>query len=75
MRGGFQVVQGSVASSAERGAASLTAKGLDPLGMAMLAITNQGMDLSIGDPAVRALLIGTGEAFGVHPSGALPADF
>ena len=32
LRGGFQSVQGRVASSAERGAAGLTAKGLDPLG-------------------------------------------
>ncbi len=31
VRGGFQTVQGSVASSTERGAAGLTAKGLDPV--------------------------------------------
>ena len=31
VRGGFQTVQGSVASSTEGGAAGLTAKGLDPL--------------------------------------------
>ena len=41
---GFQTVQGSVASGTERGAASLTAKGLDPLGTAMLAISNQRVD-------------------------------
>jgi hypothetical protein len=41
MRGGFQTVQGSVAPSSERGAAGLTAKGLDPLGMAMRAIPKE----------------------------------
>jgi hypothetical protein len=38
LRGGFQTVQGSVASSRESGAAGLTAEGLDPLSMAMRAI-------------------------------------
>src|SRR6516165_8791128 len=40
---GFQAVQGRVASSTERRAAGLTAKRLDPLGLAMLAISDQGM--------------------------------
>jgi hypothetical protein len=53
----------------------LTAKGLDALGMAMLAIPNQRVDVSIGDPEVRALLIGTGEAFGGYPLGGSPAAF
>jgi len=69
MRGGFQTVEGCVAPGSERAAAGLTAKGLDLLGMAMLAIPDEGMDVRIGDPEVGALLIGTGEAFGVYPLG------
>jgi hypothetical protein len=38
---GFQMVQGSVASSAEGGAASLTPERLDVLGLAMFAIAKK----------------------------------
>ena len=72
---GFQTIQGRVASGTEGGAAGLAAKGLDALGMAMLAIANQRMDVSVGDPEVQALLVGTGEALGVHPLGCSPAAF
>src|SRR5215469_2107498 len=41
VRRSFQTVQGSVTSSTERGAAGLTTKRLDALGMAMRAIANQ----------------------------------
>ena len=41
----------------------------------MGAIANEGVDPSIGDPGVRALLVGTRKALGVDPSGALPGDF
>ncbi len=75
VRGGFQTVQGRVAPGSERGMAGLTAERLDLLSTTVLAIANQSMDLSIGDAEVGALLIGTGEAGGVHPSGALPAGF
>jgi len=75
LRGGFQTIQGSVASSTESGAAGLTAKGLDPLGMAMLAIPNQGMNVSVCDAGVGALSVGTGEALCVHPLGCSPATF
>jgi len=68
-------VQGSVASSAERGAALLTAKGLDALGLAMLAIAHQRMKVRIGVLEVPALPVRTSEAFGVDPDGALPAGF
>lgn len=44
---GFQMVQRSIVSSAERGAASLTAECLDPLRLTVLAIANESMDLSI----------------------------
>ena len=60
--GGFQAIQGRVPSSAERGAARLTAKRLNALVLAMLAIPDQRVDLSIGDPTIHALLIGAGVA-------------
>jgi len=62
--GGFQTVQGGMAPSGECGVAGLTAKRLDPLSMAMGAIPDQGMDSSVCDPGVQALLVGTGEALG-----------
>jgi hypothetical protein len=62
--GRFQSVQGRVTSCAERGAARLAAEGLDGLCTAMLAIPDEGVELSIGVPEVGVLLIRTGEAFG-----------
>ena len=73
--GGFQMVQRSVASSTERGVAGLTPKGLDLLNATMRAIANQSMNLSIGDPAIRALRVGTGKALGVHADGVLLGGF
>ncbi len=61
--------------SSERHAAGLTAKRLDPLGMAMRAIPNQGVNVSVCDPGVRALLVGTGEALGIHPFRCAPPAF
>ena len=58
----FQTIQGGVASGSERHVASLAAKRLDALGLAMRAIPDQGVDMSICDPGVRAQLVGTGEA-------------
>src|SRR5712692_11025804 len=55
--------------------AGLTAQCLDPLSMAMGAIPDQGVNVSICDAGVRALLVGTGEALGVHPLGRSPAAF
>ena len=69
VRGGLQTIQRGVSSRTERRAARLTANGLDRLGTAMRAITNQRVDLSIGDGEVRALPIGTGKALGIHPIG------
>jgi len=56
VRGGFQTVQGRVASSAERGAARRTSKRLDRFSAAMLAIADQGVDVSFSVPEVRATL-------------------
>ena len=47
----------------------------DLLGMTMLAIANQRVDLGIGDPAIRALRVGTGKALGVHALGCSSAAF
>jgi hypothetical protein len=41
-----------MAPSTERGVASRTSKGLDPLDMAMPAISDEGVDLSIADAEV-----------------------
>jgi hypothetical protein len=73
--GGFQTVQGRVASSTERGVAGLTAKGLDALGTAMFAISDQGMNVSIGNPEVRAAVVGTSETLGVYAFGGSPPAF
>ncbi len=71
---GFQTIQRGVASGTERGSAGRTSKGLYALGLAMLAISDQRVDLSIGDPGVWALLVGTGETLGVYAFGSsLPA--
>jgi hypothetical protein len=75
LRGSFQTVQGSGAPGSEGGAASETSKGLDALGTAMLAISDEGVDVSIGDPEVRASLVGTGEALGLYPLGCSSAAF
>ena len=69
------MVQRGMAPGSERSEAGETSKRLDPLGTAMLAISDEGMDVSIGDPAVRALLIRTGVALGVHALGRSPAAF
>jgi len=74
-RGGFQTGQGSVAPGSDRGAASLAPERLDPLGMPRLAISDECMDVSIGDAEGRALLGGTGEALGVHALGGSPPAF
>ena len=62
-------------ASSERGAASLTTKGLDSLDTAMLAISDQGVDVSIGDPEVRAEVAGTSEPLGVDAFGGSPSAF
>ena len=72
---GFQTIQGRVASGSEGHAASLAAKGLDPFGLAMLAIPNQSVHSSVSDAKVQALLVWTGESLGVHPLGCAPPAF
>ena len=69
------MVQRSIVSSTECGAASLTPERLDPLRSTMLAIANERMNVSVGDPEVRALLIGTGEALRVYAFGSSAPAF
>src|SRR6266446_4986056 len=62
-------------SSSESRVAGLTAKRLDPLSMAMLAISHQGVDSSVSDTKVRALMVRTGEARGGYSLGCFPSAF
>src|SRR5260221_4363406 len=75
VRGRFQPVQRGVAPGGERGAARLTAKGLDALGSPMLAISDEGMEGSVGIDEVDALLIWTGVALGLHTPGRYSSAF
>jgi hypothetical protein len=76
---GFQTIQGGVATSSERGAAGLTAKGLDPLSIRSawpcVPSPKRRVNVSIGDSRVRTLSVRTGEALGVHPLRCSPAAF
>jgi hypothetical protein len=49
--------------------AGLTPKRLDWFGLAMLAVANQGVDMSFSVAEVRALGVGTSEPFGVYAFG------
>ena len=71
VRGGFQAIQGRVASGTEGAVAGRTSEGLDALSRAMLAISDERMDLRISIAEVRALRVGTGEALGVDSLRAL----
>src|SRR5215470_348601 len=75
MRGRFQAVQRGVASRTEGGTAGLTPKRLDPLSPAMLAISDEGMEGSVGVAEVDALLIGAGVALGLYTLGRSPSAF
>jgi hypothetical protein len=52
----FQSVQGRVTSRTEGGVARLTPERLNPLGLAMLAISDEGMEGGVGVAEVRATL-------------------
>lgn len=72
---GFQRVQGGVTSGSERRVTGLTAKRLDALSLAMLAITHQRVDGSVSDAKIRALRVGAGVARGVYAFGCSSAVF
>jgi hypothetical protein len=61
-----------MASRAERGVTGRASKCLDLLGTTMDAVSNQGVDMSVCDAEVRALVVGTGEALCVYPLGCSP---
>ena len=72
---GFQPVQGGVAPGSERGAARLTPKGLDALGLAMFAIAHQRLPMRVRVAEVRALPVRTGEALGEDALRSSPPAF
>ena len=73
--GSFKTVKVGVTPSTESDAAGLTVKGLDSLSMTMYAIPNQGVDVSVCDLGVRALLVGMGKALSAHPFRYSPPAF
>ncbi len=73
--GGFQAIQGRVASSAEGGVARLAPEPLDVLGLAMFAIAHQRMDASICLANVGALPVRACEPFGVDAFWCSPPAF
>jgi hypothetical protein len=75
VRGGFQAVEGGSAPGTERRARGLRAKGLNLLGLAMLPIPDECVDVGIADAEGRARRVGTGVAFSIHALGVLPDGF
>src|SRR5438128_6413314 len=75
VRGGFQAIQGGVASGTACAVARLATKGLDRLSTPMLAVPDKRMDVSVSDAKVRALRVRTGEALSVYAFGCSPAAF
>ncbi len=75
VRGGLQPVQGGMASGTQSGVAGLTTKRLNPLSRAMPAIPDESMDVSVCDPKVWALWVGTGEALSVYAFGSSSPAF
>jgi len=69
------MVQGGVTPGSESRVTGLTAKRLDALSLAMLAITHQSVDGSVSDAKIRALRVGTGVARGVYAFGCSPPAF
>jgi len=72
---GFQPVQGSVTSCTEGGAAGLTPKRLNALGLAVLAIANESMYVCVCNAEVGALVVGAGEAVRVYALGCSSPPF
>ncbi len=75
VRGGFQALQGGVASGTACAVARLATKGLDRLSTPMLAVPDKRMEVSVSDAKVRALRVRTGEALSVYAFGCSPAAF
>jgi len=75
VRGSFQTVQWGVEPGSERRMTGRASKGLDPFGLAMLAIADESVDGSVYNPAVVALPVRTGETLCVYAFGGSPSAF
>ncbi len=72
---GFQMVERGMASGTERGVAGRASKGLDPLGLAMLPISDESMNVSVCNPEVLTLVVGTSKALGIYAFGSTSPAF
>ena len=73
--GSFQAVQRCVESSAESGVTGLATKCLDLFSVTMCAIPDSGVDRSLGDSKVQALLVRAGKALSANPFRCSPSAF
>jgi len=64
-----------MAPGSERSTAGLAAECLDALGMAMRAIPNESVNVSIGDAEIWASVVRAGEAICVYPLRCSSATF
>jgi hypothetical protein len=72
---GFEAIQRGVAAGAEGSITRLAAQRLDALAPSVCTVTNERVDLRIGDPIVRTRAVGAREAGGVDPFGRATATF
>jgi hypothetical protein len=72
---GFQAIEWGITPRAEGGATRLAAQRLDALAFPVGTISNQGVEVCIGDPVVGTAAVGTGEALRVNPFGGTAAAF
>jgi len=72
---GFEAIQRRIATSAEGGLAGLTAEGLDAFRLAMRTITDQSVDLRVGNQIVRARPMRAGKTLCGNPLGSTPTAF
>jgi hypothetical protein len=71
----FEAIERRIAASAEGGLAGLTAEGLDAFSFAVCTITNQRVDLRVGNLIVRAGSVRAGKSLGGNPLGSTPTAF
>jgi hypothetical protein len=71
----FEAIKWSVATGAEARLACLTAEALDAFSLAVRTVTNQSVDLRIGNPIVRARLVRAGESLCGNPLGSTSTAF
>jgi len=72
---GFEAVQWRISARAEGGAAGLAAQGLDAFALAVGAVTNQRVNLRVGDLVVQARGVRAREAMRVDALGRTAAAF